>query len=216
MTHPHQLPRYRSERSEITPKFAITAGALTTEMRHEMARFPYIELSDMPESLQRAFTTVPPLNLFKEIAHAPEATLELISLASALVTRGELDPVLRELVILRVGILSGADYEVHQHRQIAHRVGVTQSQIDALTGETRSDVFDPIEQHLLALTDALVRAVKAPEELLAPVLDELSSAAFIEVLMLIGYYMMVSRLMVNLQVEIEDVDMITKDVLDSS
>jgi 4-carboxymuconolactone decarboxylase len=176
-----------------------------------MARLPYVELADMPESLQRAFATVPPLNLFKEIAHAPEATLELISLASALVTRGELDPVLRELVILRVGILSGADYEVHQHRQIAHIVGVTQSQIDALTGETNSDAFDPIEQHLLGLTDALVRGVKAPEELLAPVLAELSSGAFIEVLILIGYYMMVSRLMVNLQVEIEDVDMINID-----
>jgi 4-carboxymuconolactone decarboxylase len=176
-----------------------------------MARLPYVELSDMPESLQRAFATVPPLNLFKEIAHAPEATRELISLASALVTRGELDPVLRELVILRVGILSGADYEVHQHLQIAHLVGVTQSQIDALTGETNSDAFDPIEQHLLGLTDALVRGVKAPEELLAPVLAELSSGAFIEVLILIGYYMMVSRLMVNLQVEIEDVDMINID-----
>ena len=52
--------------------------------------------------------------------------------------------------------------------------------------------------------------------LLAPVLAELSSGAFIEVLILIGYYMMVSLLMVNLQVEIEDVDMINKDVLDSS
>jgi 4-carboxymuconolactone decarboxylase len=181
-----------------------------------MARLPYIEVSDMPEPLQRVFATVPPLNLFREIAHAPEATLELISLASALVTRGELDPVLRELVILRVGILSGADYEVHQHRQLAHIVGVTQSKIDALTGETNSDAFDPIEQHLLGLTDALVRGVKAPEELLAPVLAELSSGAFIEVFILIGYYMMVSRLMVNLQVEIEDVDMINKDVLDSS
>ena len=43
----------------------------------------------------------------------------------ALLRRGELDPRLREIAILRVGMLCGAGYEVHQHRWVARRVGLS-------------------------------------------------------------------------------------------
>ncbi len=173
-----------------------------------MARVPYLDVSEMPPSLQEVLGGRPQLNIFRALANAPAAARGFLALGGALLRRGELDPKLRELVIIRVGILSGADYEVHQHKQVARVIGIAPSKVDALQGDPGSELFDPIERDVLRFSDAVLTGVKAPEELFAPVAAALSDAELVELLLVIGFYMMVSRLLENLEVEIEDVDLI--------
>lgn len=54
----------------------------------------------------------------------------------------ELDPLLREVVILRIGFLSKASYEVHQHKRVARKVGMSDEKIAALEHDPQSAVLD--------------------------------------------------------------------------
>jgi alkylhydroperoxidase family enzyme len=169
-----------------------------------MARVPYVDVSAMPEPLQRALGDQPPLNIFRALANAPRAARGFLGLGGALLRRGELDPQLRELVIVRVGLISGAAYEVHQHRHLARAVGVPQEKLDGLDGNLDDDTFTGHERDVLRFTDAVVTDVKAPDELYEPVASALSDGELCELLLVIGFYMLVSRVLENLEVEIEE------------
>ena len=53
-------------------------------------------------------------------------------LGNALLFRGSLDPVLREIAIIRVGRLSKATYELFQHERIGCRAGISEARLAGL------------------------------------------------------------------------------------
>ena len=57
---------------------------------------------------------------------------------------------------------------------------------------------------MLIFTDSVVQSVKAPASQFEALLEHLSPRGITELLMVIGTYMMVSRVLENLEVEIED------------
>jgi membrane-bound ClpP family serine protease len=65
-------------------------------------------------------------------------------------------------------------------------------------------VFTDLESRLIRFTDAVVRDVKAPAPLYEAVASLLSNKQLIEVLMTIGFYMLVSRFLENLEIDIEN------------
>lgn len=62
---------------------------------------------------------------------------------------------------------------------------------------------DALEDKVLAFTDSVVLSVKAPAEQFEALRESLSPRAITELLMTIGTYMMVSRVLENLEIEIE-------------
>lgn len=174
-----------------------------------MARIPYYDLSKAPPELTEAIKDRLPLNIYRMIAHGGNTAIGFLALGRAILTKSEIDPKLRELVILRVGALSGASYEVFQHRRVAGKAGVSAEKIEAvltdITKEVDSRLFNETELAILRFTDAVVRHVKAPERMFNDVAARLPHQQLIELLMTIGFYMLVSRLLENLEVEIETV-----------
>jgi 4-carboxymuconolactone decarboxylase len=175
-----------------------------------MANVPYIEPDDMTGNLQVLLNGAPPLNLFKALANSEGALTGLFALGSAFIKDTTLDQRLRELIILRVGIKSDAAYEVYQHKQVARSIGIPDAKVQALAGSPDAKIFTAIEQDLLRLTDELMDNVKASPEVLAPVAATLSNAELIEALTVIGAYMMVCRLLENLEIDLEDDEIMTR------
>lgn len=175
-----------------------------------MARIPYVEIANLPPEMQ-AMVANRPLNIFKMLPHAKTAAPGFLALGNALLTQGELDAGLRELVIVRVGLLSHATYEVHQHKQLARRVGVAEAKITALDEGPEAAAFDAKEAAVLRFTDTVVREVKAPEALFAAVATHLTHRELCELLLTIGFYMMVSRFLENLEVDIEDTNLFERE-----
>jgi alkylhydroperoxidase family enzyme len=126
-----------------------------------------------------------------------------MKLGNALLFKAELDPILRELVILRVGYLSDATYEIHQHLVVARHVGVSDAKIEALPQGPDAAVFSDKERAILRFTDEVVKDVKASDPAYEAVARHLSHREVAELLLTIGFYMMVSRFLENLEVEIE-------------
>lgn len=168
-----------------------------------MARIPYFDMTQAPAEYTAMLNGRPPLNLYRMLPHAGPAAIGFLKLGGAILRENALDSCLRELVILRVGMLSNASYEVHQHRRVARNVGLSNEKIEAVAVGADAPVFDELERLILRFTDAVVRDVKAPAELFDAVLAQLDERRMGELMLTIGFYMMVSRFLENFEVDIE-------------
>jgi len=143
------------------------------------------------------------LNLFKIMSYSPEVGRQFLQLGNAILFKGIVPKALRELAILRVGNLYSANYEWTQHVPIALRVGVRQSQIDALPGWLNSPEFNNQEKSVLHYTDEVTLNTRVGDETFTAVRSFLNEEAIVELTTTISYYGMVCRILETLQVELE-------------
>jgi AhpD family alkylhydroperoxidase len=169
-----------------------------------VARIPYVEPADAPEEIAALLDRLPPMNVFRMLAHAEPEFRKFISFSDALLRKSDVDKWLLELAILRVGHLSDAPYEINQHEALARAVGGTDEKIAAIANWPDTDVFTAEEVLVLRYTDDVVRNVRASDETFEPLRDRLSAQGLVELTMAIGFYMMVSRLLNTFDVDIED------------
>jgi AhpD family alkylhydroperoxidase len=171
-----------------------------------MARLPYMspEKASSPE-VKQTFAQLPTvLNVFKMMAHAETTFRPLVRLGSAILAQQKLSAKLRELAILRVASLSPCRYEWVQHLSLAMLMGATRLQVDAIeTGEIHAPCFDEGEQLVLDLATELTHGVQGSEATLARLRKRFSPQEIVELILAIGYYMMVARLIETTGVEVE-------------
>jgi 4-carboxymuconolactone decarboxylase len=173
-----------------------------------MARITLVQEESAPAELQNTFRQIRAkggrvLNIFKAMANSPEVGSRFLKLGNAILFKGIVPPVLRELAILRVGNLNHAVYEWTQHVAVALRVGVRQSQIDALPYWQNSPEFDEKEKAVLRYTDEVTLNIRVKDETFAAVRAIFSEEGIVELTTAIGYYGMVCRILEALQVELE-------------
>ena len=179
-----------------------------------MARLPYVDPETAAEPVRRALERVPPLNVFRMVANAETAFRPWLAFGGALLSSLELDPVVRELVILRVGRLSGADYEWVQHEPLALAVGATREQVDAVDrGELEHESLGEAQRAALRFTTEIVNDVRASDEALEALRAAgLSPREVVELMLVIGQYMTIARVALTADIEIDE----PGDVLESS
>jgi alkylhydroperoxidase family enzyme len=169
-----------------------------------MPRIPYIDPDEAPAPVREAFEAIPPLNIFKTLAHAETAFRPFLRFGGAVLTRLQLDPVLRELAILQVARQTEAEYEWVQHVAIGQSVGVTAEQISALEeGDVASAAFDAAQKAVLAFTREVVHGPQVGDEVFAALRAHLSEREVVELLLTIGDYWMLARVMTVLEIDVE-------------
>src|SRR3954471_7292204 len=97
-----------------------------------MARLPYVDPEQAPPEVREALEGLPPLNVFRTLAHAETCLRPALRLGAAILGAQQLDAALRELAILHVARATGAEYEWVQHVAIARAAGVRDDQVEAL------------------------------------------------------------------------------------
>ncbi len=169
-----------------------------------MARIPYRDLATAPAEVRDLVGKLPPLNIFRMLAHVDTFIRGFGGLGAAILGQATLDARLRELVILRVGTRSPAPYEVQQHVPIARAVGATDEEIAAATAEDPvASSFGARERAILRLTDELLAAPRASDPTLAAMRAQFSDREVCEAVLTIGYYMMVARFLETTGVDLE-------------
>ena len=170
-----------------------------------MARLPYVDPATAPDQVREVLDRLPvKLNVFRMMANAPTDFRPLIQLGTAILGRQKLDSRLRELVILRVANLSPSRYEWVQHVPIAEATGATAAQIAALErGDVAADCFSPLERAVLRFATEVVRDVRASDAAFGDVAARLSTQEVVELVVTVGYYMMIARLLETTAVDID-------------
>jgi 4-carboxymuconolactone decarboxylase len=170
-----------------------------------VARLPYVDPEQAPEPVRDALERMPPINIFRMIANAETALRPWLAFGGALLSSLELDPRLRELTILHVGRLSGAEYEWVQHVPIAKSVGASDDDVAAIErGDVDADCLGEGVSAALRFTTEVVRDVRASDESFEAVSAHLSPREIVELLLVIGQYMLVARVAETTGIEIDE------------
>lgn len=196
-----------------------------------MARIEPIDPAAAPDDVREALENLPPLNIFRTLAHAETVFRPFLRFGGAVLGRMSLDPVVRELAILTVAKEAEAEYEWVQHVAIAKAVGATDEQIEALAeaascasegaaeriaraaqhgpgngdGAAAGDwPFDGAQQAAIELAACVVRGPHVSSDLFECVRAQFGDREIVELLLAIGDYLMLARLMTVLQIDVDD------------
>jgi alkylhydroperoxidase family enzyme len=185
-----------------------------------MARIQPLDPAGASDKVREALEALPPLNIFRTLAHAQTAFRPFLRFGGAVLGRMELDPVVRELAILAVAKEAEARYEWIQHVEIGKAVGVTDEQIGALAqaGSCAAEgaderiraaangegPFDSAHQAAIELAACVVRGPRISDELWQCVRAQFSDREVVELLIAIGDYLMLARVMTVLEVDLDE------------
>jgi 4-carboxymuconolactone decarboxylase len=171
-----------------------------------VARLPYVDPDDAPEPVREVLERVPALNIFRMLANAETAFRPWARWGNVLLSDLALDPLLRELSILRVARLTPhADYEWVQHVPIAKATGASPAQVEALgRDEPDADCFSQEQRLVLQFTTEVVRDARASDDTFERLAKHMSAREIVELLMVIGQYMMVARVMASTDMELDE------------
>lgn len=166
-----------------------------------MPRISYVDPATASPDLRKTLEALPDLKVFRLVANAESAFKPWLRMGRALLAEGALDPLLRELVILRVAALHpGGEYEWVHHEQLARELGATDGLIEgARTGEGLDGDAAPV----VALTTQVMRAGEPEADTLAAVRERLGDGLLVELLLVIGHYQGLANIFAAAQIDID-------------
>jgi alkylhydroperoxidase family enzyme len=178
-----------------------------------VARSPALDPADAEPRVRSALERLPQLAIFATVANAQGSFVNWLRFGGDCLDGRWFDPVLRELAILRVARMTpGAEYEWVQHVQILLAVGGSQEQVAALQD-------DDVDAHALGddgrlvvkFTTQVVRDATPNDDTFAAMSARFTVAETTQLLLVIGQYMMVARVMATAQLQVDAV--LGQDVL---
>lgn len=171
-----------------------------------MSRVPRLS----PEEAKRAAADVgipemmADLAVFQVLLNNPQVAGALNGLLSTLLWKGTLDTRLRELLIMRIGWVTGSVYEWTQHWRVAAQLGVDPDDVLAVRDWRASNRFGPAERAVLAATDeTLETGTISPETWAACAAHVGDDAQLVEMVIAIGNWRLFSSLLRSLEVPLE-------------
>src|SRR5262245_873903 len=169
-----------------------------------MARVPCPDPTVLSSETQNYLDKLPPLNLFRMMAGGEGLLRAFVQLGNHLLFKSKLDPVLREIAILRVGALSNARYEMFQHERIARGLGLTDALRGAIGNGRDAPVFTDLQRLVMRFTDDVVANVRASDTAFEPLRAQLTVQQLQELTVTIGYYMTASRFLETFDIDLEN------------
>lgn len=169
-----------------------------------MPRIPYRDLATLSAE-DRAAIGDQPANVSRMLATASGPVFDAVSaVGSALINGSALPPNIRELAILRVGYISKSRYETFQHEALARHVGMSEAEIAAIeAGDPKAPALSAVQSAVLEFVDDMVANVRASDRTLDAVRQHLDDAQVLDLIMVSGFYMMISRVLETTGVELD-------------
>ena len=123
--------------------------------------------------------------------------------AGRLMPGGRLPRIDTELVILRVAVVRGSDYELNHHLRLGRRAGLDDADLERVRLGPSAAGWSDRQSLLLRVTDSLLEHRDLDEALWAELRAAEDERTCIELLMLIGHYDMLATTLHTLRVQPE-------------
>ena len=174
-----------------------------------MPRLPYVNREDLAPDKRHVFdhiagTRGKVLHVFQAILNSPDAAEAVSGVGEYIRYKSALDPAVRETAILATAREMSNEYEWTQHVPFAREAGVREEVIDAIRSgrapmgiPAKEGVFAQAAKELVVDGTLSDRTFQAVEHLLGPVQT-------VDLIVLVGYYSLLSRLIKTLGVELEE------------
>lgn len=173
-----------------------------------MARIAYADETSDPDSIALAAQIraerdgqIP--NIYRMLLNSPPIAQGWLNLLTAIRHKSTLAGRYRELVIIRIAVINGAEYERAFHVPIARKEGMSEAQIEAIADWQGATAFDDADRAVLAYTDAMTREVHVSDAIFAAVTKHFDARAMTELTATVAAYNLVSRFLEALQIDPE-------------
>ena len=169
-----------------------------------MARVPYLGPEQVAEQYRSLLAR--PANLFKALGNSPEGLRNFGRLGGFIRNDSTLDPRLRELAILQVGYVTRTAYEWTHHIKLATaEFGVSADDVRAIAGETigHESGLAPLDRAVLRSAREITTGLTVTDATWTELAAELPAEHLVDLVLTIGYYNLVVRVLQTLQIDVE-------------
>jgi 4-carboxymuconolactone decarboxylase len=144
------------------------------------------------------------INIYRMLLNAPALAESWFNHSNAVRWRTSLGGRLREIVIIRLGYLTGSQYVLRQHvPSLALADGLSLAECQALQDWRGTDFFDTRERAVLAYADSMTRDIVVPDAVFAQLKPHFDDRQIVELTVLIGTYNMNARVLQALELDLE-------------
>jgi len=168
-----------------------------------MARVRYLDLKDLAPEYQ----DMPRMksNITRALANSPRGARHKAGLGMYLRHESKLNPRLRELAILQVGYCTGSAYEYAHHVDVALSFGVSEADILAIATESagQESQLEPLARAVLRAAREMTQQLSLGDATFAVLNESLNAESLIDLLIAIGEYNGMVRIMAALEVDLE-------------
>jgi 4-carboxymuconolactone decarboxylase len=143
------------------------------------------------------------LNLLGTFARHPDLTRAYHTLVGHLLFGSTLSPRDRELLVLRVAVVRGADYEWAQHVVIAADVGLTDEEVARVAAGPDADGWSEHERAMLRAVDELVADARMGDGTWAQLATTLHDQQLLDLIFTVGCYETLAMVLRSVDVELD-------------
>ena len=142
---------------------------------------------------------------FRVLANNPPLLKAVFGQLTTLLLRNTFDTRLRELMIMRIGWVTGSVYEWTQHWRVATTAGIPAEDVLAVRDWQTSDRLSAADKAVLAATDESLAGKTVSDATWAEVTKHITDPAQqVEFIVAMGNWTMFSILLRNLKIPLED------------
>lgn len=147
-----------------------------------------------------------PLSVFRVLLHHPALARSLGGLLKMLLLEGNhLDGRLRELIIMRIGWLTGSNYEWTQHWRFARDMGIPEDVLLACRSWESSTILTAADRAILRATDETMETGRISDATWSECERHVESIqARLELVVAIGNWRTFSQLLLTLRIPLEE------------
>lgn len=176
---------------------------------HRMARIAYADDSNPDPEFQKLAAQIKEerggrmLNLYKMLLNSPPVAQGWLNLLTAVRKKTVLKGRYRELTILLVAIINGAEYERTAHVPYAKQEGLSDEQVESLYAWKTATCYTEVDRAVLAYTEAMTQNVHVTDSTFAAVSKHFDQREMTELTALVAAYNLVSRFLEALAIDPE-------------
>jgi uncharacterized peroxidase-related enzyme len=175
-----------------------------------MARIKYIEEDEVKDpKVKEAYERMTKkrgkvTNIYKALAHKPSIISTIGPFVAAVQEPHELDPKLKERVILKVSKINRSAYCYHAHQQISKKMGFTENEIIEVDNPENADISEA-EKVALKYAEAMtVSPGNIPDTLFDELKKHFGDSQIVELTSLEALYNMINRFNEALKLDPEE------------
>ncbi len=163
---------------------------------------PYPDMTGVAQQWQEVIEKKP-LNVFKMLFHSPNMAPGYFSLAEGILRGNTLPGPLRELVILRVGNLYDAPYELFHHERLARAAGLSEAGINGARVGAGAEGLTDEERALITWTDSIVNHHELVGQQREDAVARYGYKGLMDIVMTVGFYQLVCNYLRTFDIAIE-------------
>ena len=145
-----------------------------------------------------------PINIMKTLANHPELAEAWGTFAGYVLRGSTLPPRDRELLILRIGYLCGAEYEWGHHSRIGREAGITDEELLRITKGSSAAGWSSFDRGLLRAAEELHRNATISDRTWAYLDARYDDRQLMDVVFTVGQYNLVSMALRSFRVPMDE------------